>query len=620
MAKETTNKRKASRAPSSKKKKVVKPPTPPSSPGASDDEVDSGSEVGDSDAASSSASGDEMKKFTDSNNKWLKMKGDTSGSDSDSDSEASISQIERDAMILDKEKEEEAKEFEEDLQRQRQDQTKIFHLPTQEELEEDEDRVVPPTEIRERVEEIIEVMQDFKRRREEGRSRSEYMDQLECDLSEYFGYLPELIGLFLKMFSPSEALEFLDASDKPRPLVIRTNTLKARRKDLAQALIKRGVNLDPLANWSKVGLKIYESTVPIGATPEYLSGHYMLQSAASMCPVMALEPQPGEKVLDMSSAPGGKTSYIAQLMKNQGIIVANDLKVERQKATVGNLHRLGVKNVITCCNDGKNFPKVMGNFDRVLLDAPCSGLGVISRDQSIKVQRTVKDIERTAHLQKELLLAGIDSLNAKSKTGGIMVYSTCSVSVQENEQVVQYILGKRDVKLLDTNLKHGKPGFQRYQERRFHPSMQLTRRFYPHTHNMDGFFVAKFQKLSNKERVPQGEEAEEEVSASDDDDDEGVQMDVEVSDSESDVEVSSAKKALRAKFMSGVVLPEDDESLDSDEEEAKEEAPPKKQRWEKIKKGKKKKQEKVKKEPKSKQVAGKPKGKEQGGGKKKEKK
>ena len=162
------------------------------------------------------------------------------------------------------------------------------------------------------------------------------------------------------------------------------------------------MNLDPLANWSKVGLKIYESTVPIGATPEYLSGHYMLQSAASMCPVMALEPQPGEKVLDMSSAPGGKTSYIAQLMKNQGIIVANDLKVERQKATVGNLHRLGVKNVITCCNDGKNFPKVMGNFDRVLLDAPCSGLGVISRDQSIKVQRTVKDIERTAHLQKEV--------------------------------------------------------------------------------------------------------------------------------------------------------------------------------------------------------------------------
>ncbi|GMH58606.1 hypothetical protein TrLO_g10910 [Triparma laevis f. longispina] len=603
MARSTTKKAPAKSA--GKKKKVVKPPTP-SPPASSDEEQEeSENEVDDNSEGEEFTDG---KTFTDDNQKWLKMKGDDSASEddeADSDSEASISQIERDAMALDAEKEEEVKEFEEDLQRQRQEMTKVFHLPTAEELEEDEDRVVPPSEIRERVEEIIEVMQDFKRRREPSRSRTEYMDQLESDLSEYFGYLPELISLFLKMFSPSEALEFLDASDKPRPLVIRTNTLKARRKDLAQALIKRGVNLDPLAPWSKVGLKIYESTVPIGATPEYLSGHYMLQSAASMCPVMALEPQPGEKVLDMSSAPGGKTSYVSQLMKNEGIVVANDLKVERQKATVGNLHRLGVKNVITCCNDGKNFPKVMGNFDRVLLDAPCSGLGVISRDQSIKVQRTVKDIERTAHLQKELLLSGIDSLNAKSKTGGIMVYSTCSVSVQENEQVVQYILNKRDVKLVDTGLKHGKPGFQRYQERRFHPSMQLTRRFYPHTHNMDGFFVAKFRKLSNKERIPPPEEVEdEEVSGEEEED---VEMDVE----EDEEEVSEEKKALRAKFMSGIVKPEDDEEIDSEEETKKSENKPKKERWEKIKKGKKKKGEKVVKEQKSKQVAGK---KKSGGG------
>ena len=217
-----------------------------------------------------------------------------------------------------------------------------------------------------------------------------------------------------------------------------------------------------------------------------------------MCPVSALLPLPGEKVLDMSSAPGGKTSYLAQLMKNTGLIVANDLKADRQKATVANLHRLGVKNVITCCHDGRKFPTVMGNFDRVLLDAPCSGLGVISRDPSIKVQRTVSDIQKTAHLQKELLLAGIDSINCKSKTGGYMVYSTCSVSVLENEEVVQYALARRDVKLVETNLSHGKPGFTRYQDKRFHPSMNLVRRFYPHIHNMDGFFVAKFKKLSRR--------------------------------------------------------------------------------------------------------------------------
>uniref|UniRef100_A0A7S0T908 SAM-dependent MTase RsmB/NOP-type domain-containing protein n=1 Tax=Pseudo-nitzschia delicatissima TaxID=44447 RepID=A0A7S0T908_9STRA len=304
------------------------------------------------------------------------------------------------------------------------------------------------------------------------------------------------------MFSPSECLEFVDYSDKVRPMVIRTNTLKTRRKDLALALMKRGVSLDPLANWSKVGLKIMESPVPVGATPEYLSGHYMLQSAASMCPVLALSPQPKERVLDMSAAPGGKTSYIAQLMRNTGVIFANDLRADRQKATVANMHRLGVKNVIACIHDGRKLSKLFSQFkfDRILLDAPCSGLGVISRDPSVKVQRTIADVKKTAHLQKELLLAAIDVLNHKSKTGGYMVYSTCSISVAENEEVVNYALEKRDIKIVDTELDFGTPAFTRYQQKRFHPSISKTRRFYPHVHNMDGFYVAKIQKLSDKKK------------------------------------------------------------------------------------------------------------------------
>jgi ribosomal RNA methyltransferase Nop2 len=131
------------------------------------------------------------------------------------------------------------------------------------------------------------------------------------------------------------------------------------------------------------------------------------------------------------------------------------------------------------------------------VQAPCSGLGVISRDQSVKLQRTLKDIQRIAHLQKELLCAAVDAVDCHSKTGGIIVYSTCSVSTEENEQVVDYILKKRHVKLIETGLEVGKPGFTRYKERRFHPSLTLTRRFYPHIHNMDGFFVAKFKKYEN---------------------------------------------------------------------------------------------------------------------------
>ena len=346
------------------------------------------------------------------------------------------------------------------------------------------------------MDDILEVLAEFKARREPGRTRSEYIERLTLDVAELHGYIPELVELFIDHFGPTEALEYIVESDKPRPLVIRANTLKTRRKDLAAALLKRGVNLDPLATWSKVGLKIYDSPIPIGATPEYLAGHYMLQAASSMCPVMALNPGPKERVLDMSAAPGGKTSYIAQLMKNTGIVIANDLRPDRQKATIGNLHRLGVTNAIVCYQDGRQLgSKMKQYFDKVLLDSPCSGLGVISRDPSVKVQRTIKDVLQTVVLQKQLILSAVDAL----KDGGTMVYSTCSVCIHENEEVVNYLLTRRDVKLVKTEtLDFGKPGFTRYKQKRFHPSLELTRRFYPHVHNMDGFYVAKIVKVTSK--------------------------------------------------------------------------------------------------------------------------
>lgn len=355
-----------------------------------------------------------------------------------------------------------------------------------------------PTATWGRIQENLGVLGHFKERAKKGKARAEYLRELGEDLTSYYGYLQELTELFLTIFSPSECVEFMDANDKPRPVVIRTNTLKTRRKDLAQTLIKRGVHLEPMAAWSKVALKITESSVPVGATPEYLAGHYMLQSAASQCPVLALGPEPGERVLELAAAPGGKSSYCAQLMKNSGTLVCNDLKKERHKATVANLHRLGVSNAVVCCHDGRAFPGVMGGFDRVLLDAPCKGLGVISRDQSIKGTRTLEDVKKLAHLQKELILAAIDSVD--DKKAGVVVYSTCSVAVLENEDVVQYALDKRNVKLVDAGLPFACDAFVRCGQKRYHPSMALARRFYPHTHNMDGFFVAKLQKLSPKDK------------------------------------------------------------------------------------------------------------------------
>ncbi|KAI7234639.1 NOL1/NOP2/sun family putative RNA met [Hortaea werneckii] len=349
--------------------------------------------------------------------------------------------------------------------------------------------------LRTRITEAIRVLSNFKELRDPARSRADYTQAVIKDICAYYGYSPFLAEKLFSLFPPQEALSFFDANETPRPMVIRTNTLRTHRRDLAHSLINRGVTLEPVGKWSKVGLQVFESQVPLGATPEYLAGHYILQAASSFLPVMALAPQEHERVLDMASAPGGKTTHMAALMRNTGCVFANDASKDRAKGLIGNIHRLGVKNTVVCSYSALEFPKVMGGFDRVLLDAPCSGTGVIAKDASVKTNKVPEDFLRLPHLQKNLLLAAIDSVDHASRTGGYIVYSTCSVTVEENEQVVQYALNKRpNVKLVPTGLVFGREGFTKYQTKRFHPSLKETRRYYPHAYNVDGFFVAKFKK------------------------------------------------------------------------------------------------------------------------------
>lgn len=182
------------------------------------------------------------------------------------------------------------------------------------------------TMVNMKIQEILAVLGSFQRMAEPGKSRKDYLEELKSHLQSYYSYNSELIDHFLTFLNPNELIQFFEANETQRPMTIRINTLKTRRKELAESLLQRGVDLDKLAEWSKVGLKIYQSKVPIGATPEYLAGHYMLQSASSLLPVLALDPQPNEKILDLAAAPGGKTTYIAQLMKNTGVIFANDVK------------------------------------------------------------------------------------------------------------------------------------------------------------------------------------------------------------------------------------------------------------------------------------------------------
>lgn len=418
-------------------------------------------------------------------------------------------------------------------------------LPTPEERAEEKKVGGPEVHVvQKRMRQCIGILKRWKTSgAKTGRDRTEFVEQLISDIASYYGYNEYLAEKLFQLFPAAEAIEFFDANEVPRPVTIRTNTLRTRRRDLAQALINRGVNLEPIGKWTNVGLQVFESSVPIGATPEYLAGHYMLQAASSFLPVISLSPQPHERVLDMASSPGGKTTHMAALMQNTGIIFANDANKARTKSLTANIHRLGCKNVVVCSYDGREFPKVMGGFDRVLLDAPCSGTGVISKDASVKINKTEKDFTLLSHLQKQLILCAIDSVNPASKMGGYLVYSTCSVTIDENEAVVDYALRKRpNAHLVDSGLEFGRPGYTSYRGKSFHDSVKQTRRFYPHVHNMDGFFVAKFRVTK---RAKQAEEDEERSYPAADED---VLQDVQFDEKEDERYIQEAKRRqLKAK-------------------------------------------------------------------------
>lgn len=384
-----------------------------------------------------------------------------------------------------------------------------------------------------RSQEVLEKLNNSKTVKLAGGERIQLIIELRKLYCKLFNYNEELMEYIMTLFSPAESYAFLEMMETSRPVTIRVNSLKTQKAALVKSLTERGVNMEPLDEVCKMAFKINQSKVPIGATPEYLSGHYMLQSAASMLPVRALAPQPGESILDLAAAPGGKTTHIGQIMKNKGTIVANDFKKDRTRALFFNCQRMGLTNVIITNFDGRKFPVALKKFDRVLLDAPCTGLGVISRDQSIKVKRTMLDIYRAAHLQKELLRKAIDLC----KVGGYVVYSTCSFAVEENEGVVDYVLKKRHVKLVDTGLNIESKVYTKFKEHRFNDRMKYCVRVFPHIHNLDGFFIAKLLKTRDGIRG-QDEEDDDKIKV-------GKEAEIEEDSGESDGEKEGKRRGKK---------------------------------------------------------------------------
>lgn len=283
------------------------------------------------------------------------------------------------------------------------------------------------------------------------------------------------------------ALAIAEAMEKPLSRCFRVNTLRIEVSRLTKLLNKKGFQFRRVP-WAREGFCLTKEPFSITSTPEYLGGLLYVQEASSMYPAVALDPKPGEIIADMAAAPGGKTSHLAQLMENRGVIYAFDVGEERLKEMRLNLSRLGVINTVLIHGSSLHMGELGFEFDKILLDAPCTGSGTIHKNPERKASRTMKDVKFCQGLQMQMLRVALENL----KPGGVVVYSTCSLEPEENEFVVQWVLDNFDVKLLP--LRHGEPALTRPFGTELSEEISRARRFYPDIHGTTGFFVAKIEK------------------------------------------------------------------------------------------------------------------------------
>ncbi len=267
---------------------------------------------------------------------------------------------------------------------------------------------------------------------------------------------------------------------------IRVNTLLAEREEVERRLTARGVKLTPI-HWLRDGFYAEGGASSVGSTFEYLLGLYAIQEAAAQFPIEVLAPQAGEVVLDMCAAPGGKTAQMAANMRNKGAIVSVDVKRDRLYALENNLERLGVENCVAYCADATTLDYGDTQFDKILLDAPCSGNYVTDKEWFTK--RDIGDVEKNMLEQRRLLAVAVKLL----KPGGTLVYTTCSLEPEEDEYNIQWLQENHGVGLGEVS----GPGSRALTEalgRSLNPEVAKCRRFWPDETGTQGFFIAKVTK------------------------------------------------------------------------------------------------------------------------------
>ncbi len=273
---------------------------------------------------------------------------------------------------------------------------------------------------------------------------------------------------------------------------IRVNTLKTTVAELKERLQQQNFRLFQVP-WCKEGFWMKGDRTDFGNLVEHTLGYFYIQEAASMIPAVALNPQPGEIVLDMCASPGSKTTQMAAMLENKGIIVANDVTGDRMKPLGINLQRMGILNVVESQARGQQLMRLATRFDRVLVDAPCSGTGTIRKSpETLKIWNPLM-VRRLASQQKTLIDTGFSLL----KPGGTLVYSTCSVEPEENEGVVDWLLQKypdsAQVEEIKLEISRSSPVLN-FEKNSYSSEVRKCLRIWPQDNNTEGFFVAKLRK------------------------------------------------------------------------------------------------------------------------------
>ncbi len=298
-----------------------------------------------------------------------------------------------------------------------------------------------------------------------------------------------LVQRWIEAYGEETTEKICAANNEPPHASARVNPLKASRDELLAAMNESGLTVQP-SRLSAQGI-VAERAGNLVHTDWYNNGSLTIQDESSMLVAAVANPQPGMTVLDCCAAPGGKSTHLAELLRNKGKVLANDVHFHKEALIQQQADRLGLSCVETMVSDALELPDRLhaGSFDVVLLDAPCSGLGVIRRKPEIKWNKTPEDVASLAELQDRLL----NRVQSLVKPGGTLVYSTCTIAPEENERTIEHFL--RDHPSFELDANWPKEVLEPLQANGYVPeSFDGALQLLPHMFGSDGFFIARMRR------------------------------------------------------------------------------------------------------------------------------